>query len=103
MYLLKVSYSMDWGINPPKKIPLPSFFPSPLLNLQTVQAPLFRQSPLYIVFCKPPTFSVNFKNTKVFHHSPHLLKVAKFLVKISQFEFLVMTEQSILVYVLFYH
>ena len=28
----------------------PSFSPRPLLNLQTFQAPLFRQSPLYIGF-----------------------------------------------------
>ena len=30
--------------------PPPSFLPSPPLNLQTAQAPLFRQSPLYIGF-----------------------------------------------------
>ena len=37
------------------------------------------------------------------HPSPpsHLLKVTKFLVKISQFEFLIMIEESILVYKLF--
>ena len=38
-----------WGINPPQKH-YPSFSPRPLLNLQTFQAPLFRQSPLYIGF-----------------------------------------------------
>ena len=55
------------------------------LNLQTVTAPLFRQSPLYIGF------------------SWTLLKVTKFLVKICQFEFLVMTEKNIFVYNFFCH
>ena len=32
---------------------------------------------------------------------PYLVKVTKFLVKISQFEFLVMTEKNIFVYKLF--
>ena len=44
---------------------------------------------------------MNCKNIKVFHPSPHLLKVTKFLLKISQFEFLVTTEQRILVCKLF--
>ena len=46
---------------------------------------------------------MNPKNIKVFHPSPpsYLLKVTKFLVKISQFEFLVTTKQRILVYKLF--
>ena len=37
-------------------------------------------------------FSMNPQNVKVFHPSPHLLKVTKFFVKISQLEFVVMTE-----------
>ena len=32
---------VHWGITPSKK-PLPSFLPSPLLNLQTAQVPLVR-------------------------------------------------------------
>ena len=32
-------HSMHWGINPLPKTPPPYFLPSPLLNLQTVQAP----------------------------------------------------------------
>ena len=46
---------------------------------------------------------MNPQNIKVFHISPHLifLRVTKFFQKISQFEFLVMTEQSVLVYKLF--
>ena len=40
---------------------------------------------------------------KVFHLSPpsYLLKVTKFSVKVSQFEFSIMTEQNILIYKLF--
>ena len=42
---------------------------------------------------------MNPKNIKVFHPRPpsYSLKVTKFFVKISQFEFLVMTEQNIIV------
>ena len=41
---------------------------------------------------------MNHKNIKVFHPSPpsYLLKVPKFLVKISQFGFLVMTSKTFL-------
>ena len=41
-------HSVHWGINPPTTNP-PSLLPSPLY-LQTVQALLFRQSPLCIGF-----------------------------------------------------
>ena len=46
---------------------------------------------------------MNPKNIKVFHPLPpsYLLKVIKFVVKISQIEFLVTTEERILVYTLF--
>ena len=94
-------------MNPPSIVP-PLFLakPMPPLNLQIAQ-PLFLGKPPYILVFRDPSpynldFSVNPKNIKV-HPSRHLLKVTKFLVKISQFEFLVMTEQSIIVYVLFYH
>ena len=43
-------HSVHWGINPPSKTPPSLSCQLPLLNLQTVQAPLFRQSPLYIGF-----------------------------------------------------
>ena len=61
--------------------PPPLFFATPPLplNLQTLQASLFRQFPLHIL----PT--------------SHLLKVTKFSVKISQFKFLAMTEKNIYV------
>ena len=47
--------------------------PSPL-NLQIVQTPLFRYCPP--LYCSPPLklgFSVNPRNIKVFHPSPHLI------------------------------
>ena len=81
----------------------PSFLPSLPLNLQTVQVPLFRQSSLYMFFVNP-TLKVGFFNEhpkyfKFFVLNPsYLLKVTKFLVKISKFEFLVMTEKNIFVY-----
>ena len=46
-----IFHSVHWGINPlPSKTPTPSFLSSPLLNRQTVQALLFRKSPLHIGF-----------------------------------------------------
>ena len=49
--------SVHWGNNPPQK-QHPLFSTKPTLNLQTIQAPLFRHSPLYIGFSnfsvKPP-------------------------------------------------
>ena len=78
----------------------PSFLPSPPppLNLQTVKALLFRQSPFVNptlklgFFCDPQ----NIKRLSSFISS-YLLKVTKFLVKISQFEFLLMAEQSMFI------
>ena len=63
---LKLSelHSVHWGINPPLKKHHPFFLtksPLPPLNLQTVQAPFFRQCPLYF------GFSVNPQNIKVSH------------------------------------
>ena len=60
---------------------------------------LARKNPsLYIL-----DFSVKAQNIKSFSSliPSYLLKVTKFLVKISQFEFLVMTERNIFVYKLF--
>ena len=106
------NHSVHRGINPPSKTPPlflanspPSFNP---LNLQTVQAPFFRQfPPLYHFFCELPPLKVRFfsgcpKYQSFSFLTPFcLLKVTKFLVKISQFEFLVMTEKNIFVYKLF--
>ena len=50
----KLSHSVHQGINPPPpKHRPPSYLPSPL-QLVLLQAPLFRQFPLYIVFLWPP-------------------------------------------------
>ena len=85
-----------------------SFLPSPPpLNLQTVQTPIFRQSPVYIGFSWNPPLKLRFFHEPQKHRifssliPSYLLKVTKFLVKIPQFEFLVTTEQRILVYKLF--
>ena len=90
----------------------PYFPPSPPpLTLQTVQAPLFRQFlPRCCFFMNPPPslkemdFSVNSDNIKTSSLTPsHFLKVSfKFLVKIYQCKFLVMTEKNIFVYKLFF-
>ena len=54
-----IVHSVHRGINHPQKHPLPPPLScqAPPLNLQTVQPPLFRQSPtLYIlVICDPPS------------------------------------------------
>ena len=90
-------HSVHWGFNLLKNI-IHSFFPSSLLNLQTIQAPLFSQfppppSPIYWLFMLSPVYSDFPMN---FHETPlHLLKVPKFLAKISQFKFLVMTRKNI--------
>ena len=64
-------HNLHWGINLPLKTPTLSFLPSPLLNLQIVQAPFFKQSlPIYLFFVNPrykSDFSVNPHNIKVFH------------------------------------
>ena len=51
-YVPELSHSVHRGINPLQKHPLRYFLPSPL---QIVQAPLFKQFPLYIVFLGPPS------------------------------------------------
>ena len=104
--------------NPLPQNTSPSFSPAPPppphpLNLQTDQAPPFLgNSPLYIGFLcvnRPtpdkPGFLVNPHYIKFFHPQPlnssHLSKVTKFLVKISQFKYLVMTEKNAFPYKLF--
>ena len=48
------TYSVHWGLNPPFKNITPSFLASPLLNLESIQAPLFRQlTPNILVFHAP--------------------------------------------------
>ena len=95
---------MHWGINPPQKHH-PLFLAKPPLNLQTVQVPSFLGNPpAILVFHETPPKNrifqcIHLKNIKVVH----LLKVTKFLVNISQFEFLLMTEKNIFTYQLFCH
>ena len=94
-------HSVHWGIHPPSKTPPP-------LSCQTVQAPFFRGSPpLHRFFMNSPLLKIEFFSERQKYQCfssltpSYLLKVTKFLVKISQFEFLVMTEKNIFVYKLF--
>ena len=65
----------------------PLFLAKPPLNLQTVQAPPFLGNPPSILaFREPPLKVFSFLTPS------YLLKITKFLAKISQFEFLVMTK-----------
>ena len=97
------------GVSTPLKKTPPSL--SCQAPLKSANYPLFRQSQLYIGFSwnPPPLPPVKLGLS---HEPPkyqsfsswnpsYLLKVTKFLVKISQFEFLVTTEQRILLYKLF--
>ena len=58
--LSPINHSVYWNINPPPPPPplrntIPLFLTKPPpLNWQTVQDPLFRQSPLYIGFSRTP-------------------------------------------------
>ena len=65
------THSVHWGLNPTSKTSTSSFLPSPLLNLQTIQAPLLSQlTPNILVFHANPKnriFPVNFNNIKIFH------------------------------------
>ena len=98
---------MHWGINPPSKTPPPRFCKAPPIDLQTFQGPLFRQSSLYIGFSWPPIKVGLFSELQKCQSFPfltpsYLLKVTKFLVKISQFEFLVMTDKNMFAYKLYF-
>ena len=83
----------------------PMFFspisPPPHPSLKSANCPSLL---LYWFFVNPPKnwiFSVNPHNIKIFHLLPYLLKVTKFLVKISHFKSFVMIEKNIFVYELF--
>ena len=90
-----------------KNTPPPSFLSSPPLNWQTVQALCFRQAPLYIRFSWTPPLKVGFsvkpQNNKSFSSitPSYIVKVTKLLVKISQFEFIDMTDKNIFAFKLF--
>ena len=83
-------HSVHWGINPPSKTPPLSFLPSPtpLKSTNCPSPPFWQSPPLYIGFS--PLLIPSY-----------LLKVTKFLGKISQFEFLVMTETNSFAYKLY--
>ena len=69
------------------------FLPSPL---KIVQAPLFRQFPIYIVFLwplSPKNWWTPIILTFFIFNPSYLLIVTKFLVKICQFKFLVMADK----------
>ena len=84
----------------------PSFLPSPLLNLKTVQTP-FLSKPLSILVFREPSLKVGlFSEPQKYQNfssvtPSYLLKVSEFLVEISQFDFLVMTEKNIFAHKLF--
>ena len=96
------------GINPPfeNTTPLSCKAPSPRPppHLKTVQAaPLQAIPPIFWFFVNPPPPLEFFRELHKYKSflsftSSYLLKVTKCLVKISQFEFLFMTKQNILVY-----
>ena len=110
----QIPSTIKWalGCQPPSKSSPHLFFQvhAAPLNLITVQVapPLSTQFPLYIgfrehlsplqigFFSEHPKY-LNFPTLTLFH----LLKVTKFLVQISRFKFLVMTEKHIFVYKLF--
>ena len=97
-------HSVHWGIPPPQKHhPL---IPAKLtlLNLQTVQVPFLRNPSSILVF-REPSLKVGFFSEPQKYQSfssliPSYL-LTKFLLEISQFEFLVMTEKIIFAHKLF--
>ena len=95
------------GYQPLRKNTTLSFLPSsPPLNLQTDQAP-FLSNPPSILFFHETSLKVRFSSESQKYQSfssltpSYLLKVTKFLVEISQFEFLIMTEKNIFDHKLF--
>ena len=49
------THIVHWGLNPTSKTSPASFLPSPFLNLQTIQALLFKQfTPYVLLFHAPP-------------------------------------------------
>ena len=99
------NHSGHWGINSPPQKHHPSLFCQAPLKSTNCQSPspFLGNLPLYIGFSRPPlkvgSFSEPQKYSSFSSLIPsYLLKVTKFLGKISQFEFLVMTEKNIFAY-----
>ena len=101
--------SVHWSITPPsQKHHLPLSCQAPSLNLQIVQAlppPFQAIPPPDIGFSRNPLkigfFHESQKYCFSFLTSSYFYTVIKFSVKISHFEYLVMTEKNIFVYKLF--
>ena len=89
------------GVSTPLKNTTSLFLAKPPLNCQTVQVPPFEAIPPLYWFSVTPSLksdlSVNPQNIKPFKYikPSYLLKVTKFLGKISQFKFLVITKKNI--------
>ena len=108
------THNVHWGINLTPfilKNTTHFFLAKPPLKSANCPRPCFLGNPPYILVFREPLpwnsdYSVNLpptpKKQSFSSFTPsHLLKVTKFLLKIPQFEFLVTTEQSVLVYKLF--
>ena len=87
------------GVSTPSKTPPPSFLPSsPLKSGNFPSLPFLANLPLYISFSWTPLKVGSFSETQKYFSlliPSYLLKVTKFLDKISQFEFLAMREKNI--------
>ena len=114
-WLKKWSYkSIHWRKNtqcvlgyqppPPLKNTTPLSCQAPLKSVNCPSPPFFGNPPSILVFCEPPlkvgSFSEPWKCFSSLIPS-YLSKATKILGKISQFEFLVMTEKDIFAYKLF--
>ena len=96
------------GVSTPSKIPPPLSCQAPLLkSVNCPSLPFLSNPPSVLVFCEP-FLKVGFFSEPQKYQSfssltlSYVLKVTKFLVRISQFEFLVMTEKNIFGYNFFF-
>ena len=102
MWAIAKTKCIHWDIiNPLSKTTHPLFLANPPLKSANCPSPLFMSSPLYSCFFVNPPLKVRFFGEPPKYQSfssltpSYLLKVTKFLVTISKFEFLVMTEENI--------
>ena len=86
--------AVNWGVNtPPQKYPS-CFFQIPHLNQQTIQSPPLGIPPLYWLFMNPSPLEIGYfsepQKYEIFSSlTPfYIFIVTKFLVKISQFDFI---------------
>ena len=86
-----MSHSVNWDVSPPCQRHHLFFFGNPLLNLHTAKPPfVFREIPLKTLISQWTPIVLKF-----FILNPvDILKVAKLLVKISQFNLLVITQKN---------